>query len=973
MHQDPNQPQTPADSSRQPSLTTNPGAAPSQASAVTESGLGPVPPSTPGLEVVLRRLSLVVQKVENERLSRTRGQAKPSDESPSESPIAGVQTTADSLHKLSEQTGADHSIEGESADRPEGAVHAELAPVSPVIGEDAEAVLAGKVSAPPSPVDFADELDALLDELALGSFATEVTEAAERVGTIDDADVSLENEVRVVPQEAVSADDADALLDEIVAGSAGSEVPAASQLGDAADELDALLSELALGSMESEIAEPPDVFLPIDGDDATVDVPSDCSPADGVAVVPQPADGSDEVDALLDQLATGSLESEAAEAPEPVVLVENTDAVLDALATDSPVDEAPVVPQPADVADELDALLNEMATGTLDSEHAEAPEPVDEAPAVQQPPDVADELDALLNEMAISTQNSENTETPEPIVLVDHTDAVLDSLATDSPADETPAVPEPADLADELDALLNEMAISTQNSELAEAPEPAVLVDQTDAVLASLATEAPAAPEPADLADELDALLNEMEISTQNSEVTEAPEPVLLAVNPEALPDEIAAVSLESAVAKISEPATVAAELDSELKELPAAEAEAGPATDKATEAPEPVGSAAELDALSYQTTVEPVWAGSFVDEGTAESESMLLSEYVDALLRENKAGVVEASFEVMPAHVTAESGSAADEVVAAPEPFALAACNPSDTEQTAPACAEPNSFSEFVFEADEAGFEVAIPPAEIDGQPPVTLYQSPDAPSETAAELETSFSLPSDSQVEETSADLSALLASESLASIAGFVLAGSAGKELIQDAPASAEPTDSAARIEDLVDAIDAEMGDSAAAPPKERATVTAARQHVVFLLSGTRYAVPIGEVLEMSTVPRITSLPNVPDFVRGVTNLRGEVLAVLELRALLHLTAGNEAARERMLIVKPAGTEMVAGLIVDSVRGLAYIAGEELQQPAGPLEDPVVAYLAGVTEYENQVLHALDLQKLFEATEIAALSAH
>lgn len=62
MHQDPNQPQTPADSNRQPSLPTDTGTAPSLASAVTESGLGPVPPSTPALEVVLRRLSLVVQK-----------------------------------------------------------------------------------------------------------------------------------------------------------------------------------------------------------------------------------------------------------------------------------------------------------------------------------------------------------------------------------------------------------------------------------------------------------------------------------------------------------------------------------------------------------------------------------------------------------------------------------------------------------------------------------------------------------------------------------------------------------------------------------------------------------------------------------------------------------------------------------------------------------------------------------------------
>ncbi|MBM3786228.1 MAG: hypothetical protein FJW30_17860 [Acidobacteria bacterium] len=194
----------------------------------------------------------------------------------------------------------------------------------------------------------------------------------------------------------------------------------------------------------------------------------------------------------------------------------------------------------------------------------------------------------------------------------------------------------------------------------------------------------------------------------------------------------------------------------------------------------------------------------------------------------------------------------------------------------------------------------------------------------------------------------------------------------EALEAGPANSLAEDPDA-LDELVDKIDGEIGQSTGEDTAKTQAARREAQQVVFLLSGTRYAVPISEVLEMSTVPRVTNLPNVPEFVRGVTNLRGEVLAVIDLRVFLGVGGNGEAVRERMLVVRPKATETVAGLIVDGVRGLARIAEEDLRRPAGPLEDPVVSYLAGVTEHDNQVLHALDLQKLFRASEIAALSAH
>ncbi|MBL8238186.1 MAG: chemotaxis protein CheW, partial [Bryobacterales bacterium] len=189
----------------------------------------------------------------------------------------------------------------------------------------------------------------------------------------------------------------------------------------------------------------------------------------------------------------------------------------------------------------------------------------------------------------------------------------------------------------------------------------------------------------------------------------------------------------------------------------------------------------------------------------------------------------------------------------------------------------------------------------------------------------------------------------------------------------PEEVQTREAADALDNVFASMDAEIGASGSEAVSAAVEASLSTQHVVFQLCGTRYAVPIHEVLELSTVPRITSIPNVPEFLRGVTNLRGDVLAVIELRTFLGLTANSETPRERMLVVRPDGGDAVAGLIVDSVLGLAAIARRDLKQPVGPLEDPVVHYLAGVTEHEEHVLHALDLQKLFRAPEIVSLSAH
>jgi len=144
------------------------------------------------------------------------------------------------------------------------------------------------------------------------------------------------------------------------------------------------------------------------------------------------------------------------------------------------------------------------------------------------------------------------------------------------------------------------------------------------------------------------------------------------------------------------------------------------------------------------------------------------------------------------------------------------------------------------------------------------------------------------------------------------------------------------------------------------------------IVFSLAGTRYAIPIRSVTEMDAIPRITSVPNLPPFVRGVTNLRGDILAVVDLRSLLGLERSTYEERGRILVVRTADQQSAA-LAVDEVRGTTALPLAELVQPSSPVSDKVAAVLMGIGEQQDQVLNVLDVDKLFQTPEMRQFTAN
>jgi purine-binding chemotaxis protein CheW len=141
-----------------------------------------------------------------------------------------------------------------------------------------------------------------------------------------------------------------------------------------------------------------------------------------------------------------------------------------------------------------------------------------------------------------------------------------------------------------------------------------------------------------------------------------------------------------------------------------------------------------------------------------------------------------------------------------------------------------------------------------------------------------------------------------------------------------------------------------------PEEEAEETQA--WVSFRLEEGYYALPVGAVQEVLRVGIITRVPQTAPSVRGVTNMRGRVLPVLDLGVRLGFEARVADERSRILVV-PGGSGPV-GLLVGQVRQMLTLSPSTFQEPPDRLE-AVARFCRGVVPLEGDLLVLLELEPL------------
>lgn len=139
---------------------------------------------------------------------------------------------------------------------------------------------------------------------------------------------------------------------------------------------------------------------------------------------------------------------------------------------------------------------------------------------------------------------------------------------------------------------------------------------------------------------------------------------------------------------------------------------------------------------------------------------------------------------------------------------------------------------------------------------------------------------------------------------------------------------------------------------------------QQYVIFELSDEDYGLEIASVESIIKLQPITSVPHAPDFVEGVTNLRGRVLPVIDLRKRFNVKRDPEDKKERgketrIIVMIMNGTML--GMIVDAVSEVLRVSEEAIE----PLPDMTTTinegFITGVAKLEERLVILLDLEKL------------
>jgi purine-binding chemotaxis protein CheW len=137
--------------------------------------------------------------------------------------------------------------------------------------------------------------------------------------------------------------------------------------------------------------------------------------------------------------------------------------------------------------------------------------------------------------------------------------------------------------------------------------------------------------------------------------------------------------------------------------------------------------------------------------------------------------------------------------------------------------------------------------------------------------------------------------------------------------------------------------------------------------FRVGDQEYSVDIMSVREIRGWTRATSLPHSPAYVRGVINLRGTVLPVIDLARRLGLPSGEITDRNVIIVVNIE--DRTVGLLVDAVSDILSIPHDELAPPPDLAADRSQTFISALTIVDGRMIRVLDLGSVMPALDAAA----
>jgi len=153
-----------------------------------------------------------------------------------------------------------------------------------------------------------------------------------------------------------------------------------------------------------------------------------------------------------------------------------------------------------------------------------------------------------------------------------------------------------------------------------------------------------------------------------------------------------------------------------------------------------------------------------------------------------------------------------------------------------------------------------------------------------------------------------------------------------------------------------------------------ISALAQYLTFRLEDETYAIDIGQVQSVLDFERITKVPQTPDFMRGVINLRGSVVPVVDLKLKFGLGETEKTVDSCIIIIEihMEGELTVTGVLADSVQEVVDMEPQDVEPPPRLGTKINTDFIKGMGKQEDSFVMILNLDKIFSEEDLLAVKA-
>ena len=148
----------------------------------------------------------------------------------------------------------------------------------------------------------------------------------------------------------------------------------------------------------------------------------------------------------------------------------------------------------------------------------------------------------------------------------------------------------------------------------------------------------------------------------------------------------------------------------------------------------------------------------------------------------------------------------------------------------------------------------------------------------------------------------------------------------------------------------------------------------QYLTFMLSGEEYGVDILRVQEIKGWDRATPIPNTPDYLQGVINLRGAIVPIIDLRKRFGMEKLEYGPTTVVIVVRVQSedSECIMGIVVDAVSDVYNIQEEDLRQIQSNGNEAVTESVSSIATVQEKMVILLDIDHLLNSGELAAMNS-